>query len=118
MLKRYQILMDDWLADYFKFIAEKFDFSFSEMIRLSLCKHIIDVTPIVFPKYKIKLDEKIFRNIAKNRDIVGSIDTEEHHRFISTLYFEAQKIMEMWMEEDKVHIPKKRKAKSRKPKKT
>ena len=99
MLKRYQVLINDWLADYYRFVAEKLDFSFSEMVRLVLCKHIMDVTKIAFPKYEGKVDEKIFREIIKNRDIGGSIGIEELHKFMSTLYFEARKAKEVWIKE-------------------
>ena len=37
MLKRYQVLLEDFIADYAKYNAEKYDISFSEAIRLALC---------------------------------------------------------------------------------
>ena len=44
MLKRYQVLLPDWLEDNIKEIAEIFDLSFSEIIRLELCFAILSST--------------------------------------------------------------------------
>jgi len=96
MLKRYQILMNDWLADYWQFIATKYDFSFSEMVRLALCKHIIDVTKVAFPKYKANLDGGTFKKIIKKRNISDTMPSDELHTYISKLYFEARKAADLW----------------------
>ena len=37
MLKRYQVLLDDWLADTIKALADKYVISFSELIKVILC---------------------------------------------------------------------------------
>ncbi|MFC1514782.1 hypothetical protein ACFL5X_02665 [Candidatus Omnitrophota bacterium] len=102
MLGRYQILLNDWLADYFKFVADELDISFSEMVRLALCLHMLQVSPIAFPKHKIDIDWKLFENLVKNRqNISGNMDIEKFHGFISKLYFEARKASETWIEADK-----------------
>ena len=37
MLKRHQILLNDWLVEYIKNCSDRYDISFSEVIRLTLC---------------------------------------------------------------------------------
>ena len=98
MLKRYQIIMDDWLADYWKEISVRMDVSFSEMIRLALCKHIMDVTEFAFPKHPGKVDEKMFKEIVKSRSVAKGFASEDLHRYMSQLYFEARKACEVWMQ--------------------
>lgn len=100
MLQRHQVLMSDWLIEYWQFIAEKFDFSLSEMLRLALCQHILDVIPIAFPRYKSGLDKAMFKKIVQKRKIDENLSAEDLHRFISQLYFEARKATEFWMRED------------------
>ncbi len=41
MLKRYQVLLPDWLEDYVKLLADKYDLSFSEIIRTIICNWIL-----------------------------------------------------------------------------
>jgi len=93
--------MNDWLGEYYQSIAEKLDLSFSEIIRLALCKHIVDVTAIAFPKHKSKLDRKFFEKIVKERDMISSLPAEDFHKFISSLYFEGRKCADTWLKDKK-----------------
>jgi len=43
VLKRYQVLLSDWLEDYIKFLSDKYDVSTSELIRIQLCIAILAV---------------------------------------------------------------------------
>jgi len=96
VLKRYQILLNDWQAEHYRLIAEKYDVSFSEMIRMALCMDIMSATKTVFPKYKWKVDKKLMKNAMKKRNIVGVIGAEKFHRMLSQVYFETRKATELW----------------------
>ena len=58
MLKRHQVLLTDWLADYMKYIADRYDLSFSEVIRLCLCLHCCDAISDMHPKKKFSVSSK------------------------------------------------------------
>ncbi|UCC95410.1 MAG: hypothetical protein JSW40_01330 [Candidatus Omnitrophota bacterium] len=96
MLKRYQVLIDDWQADHYKSIAAKYDVSFSEMIRMALCIDIMYATRVVFPQYKWSVDMRMLEKAIKKHDIVGTIGIEKFHSFLSKLYFEVRKATELW----------------------
>jgi len=96
VLKRYQILLNDWQAEHYRMISEKYDVSFSEMIRMALCMDILNATKVIFPKYRWKISKKLIENAMKNRDIVGSIGAEKFHRLLSQIYFETRKATELW----------------------
>ena len=55
MLRRYQVLLPDWLEEYFKKGVEIYGFSFSEIIRLQICFSILAQIPAMHPEYKPKL---------------------------------------------------------------
>ncbi len=95
MLKRYQVLLNQWIAEYARLIAEKYDVSFSESIRIGLSLQIIQLVSIAYPSYKTKLTAADIKKVilAKEKD---ELETEELHRFFSNVYFEGRKAMEYW----------------------
>lgn len=52
MLKRYQVLLPDWLEEHVKFLADKYDLSFSEIIRGEICFSTLSAVMHLFPEYK------------------------------------------------------------------
>ena len=102
MLKRYQILLEDWMADHYKLIADKYDVSFSEMVRMALCVDILSATRVTFPKYKPKIDDKKMEEAVKRGDIIDTIGAEKFHSFLSNIYFETRKATELWTKKGKV----------------
>ncbi len=106
MLKRYQVLLPDWLEDYVKYLTEKYDLSFSEVIRAEICSSILSSVSYQFPDYKPELTfGDILKKIKKD---VDKLEREDIHRILSTLYFEARKAVEYRMKQDKKQIKKKR----------
>jgi hypothetical protein len=93
MLKRYQVLLEDWQADYLKAAAERYDLSFSEMLRAMLCRGALATIGEVQPEYKGKMDVKYLREKA-NALNKGKIDQEMLHKLLSELYFETRKAIE------------------------
>ncbi len=93
MLKRYQVLLPDWLEDYLKRGVEKYDISFSEIIRLLICFASLAQIQELHPEYKPNLP------LA---DIMSTIVSypkekptkEEINKFISQIYFETRKAIE------------------------
>jgi hypothetical protein len=91
MLKRYQVLLPDWLESYITQIAELFDLSFSEMIRLEICFSILSSTKFLYPKYKMEITPKEILESAQNKK---EMTVEERHRLFSKMYFETRKAAE------------------------
>ena len=91
MLKRYQVLLPDWLENYIIQIAELFDLSFSEIIRLELCFSILSSTKSFHPKYKMGITPI---EILESAHSQKEVREEEKHRFMSKIYFETRKAVE------------------------
>jgi hypothetical protein len=93
MLKRYQVLLPDWLEDYLKWGVEQSNVSFSEIIRLEVCLGVLSTIEELHPEYKPGL---------ALQDILSAIKTyakqnsskEEVSNFLSTIYFETRKAIE------------------------
>ena len=58
MLKRYQVLLPDWLEDYVKLLVDKYDLGFSEVIRTMMCNWILATVPNLYPSLKLGIAPK------------------------------------------------------------
>jgi len=96
MLKRYQVLINDWLVEHLKLVAERYDISFSEVIRVLLCLKILELINMRYPKCKSKIKNSEIANIVNKRANVKDFDTDELHKFLSNVYFETRKAIECW----------------------
>ncbi|NQU73180.1 MAG: hypothetical protein HQ547_00520 [Candidatus Omnitrophica bacterium] len=93
MLKRTQVLLEDWQVDYIKRSAEKFDFSFSEVVRILVSEAALSILFSMEPKKKVGITPK--KLIAmKKRVLDRNTSSEERHKIISDVYFEARKATE------------------------
>lgn len=93
MLKRYQVLLNDWLADFVKEMSEIHDMSFSECVRLGLCMYYGAMISELYPEYDFAYSPK--KVVATMKKHMGSPRNEEEmHKNISNIYFEARKAME------------------------
>ena len=100
MLKRYQVLLPDWLEDYIKILVEKYDLSFSEVIRVEICIAIINTISKLYPDYKFGIThEQILDMIKKN--VQENMEREEEHRILSKIYFETRKAIEYRLAQEK-----------------
>lgn len=100
MLKRYQVLLPDWLEDYHKFLVNKYDLSFSEVLRIALCIEVITMVPLLHSGCKPEIDaEKISKLIKEKLD--KKMDPDELHRYMSKIYFEARKTVEYRLNKEK-----------------
>ena len=93
MLKRCQVLLEDWQQEYLKNTAKRYDQSFSEVLRIFLSQGFLFIIPRLHPEFKTAITGK---EIKKMTIKVGSPSTsiEDRHRLISRLYFEARKAVE------------------------
>lgn len=100
MLKRYQVLLPDWLEDNIKLFVEKYDLSFSEVIRAEICSAILATVPKQFPEFKSGIThDEIVKLLKGNPE--GHTDREKIHRILSKIYFEARKAVEYRLEKEK-----------------
>ena len=117
MLKRYQVLIDDWMEDYVKLVAEKYDISSSAVIRVHLGIAILYVIPAIYPDYKPNLANKELHELSKNAS-KGESEEAEAHQMLSKILFEARKAVEFRLSKEKKlkkkHLnPRKQKNKNR-----
>ena len=100
MLKRYQVLLSDWLGAYAQFISEEYDLSFSESVRVLMCVGALQSIKEVFPKYKAKMTiGQVVRKIRSVED--PSLKEEVTHRLLSEGYFETRKAIEFRLAQKK-----------------
>jgi hypothetical protein len=100
MLKRYQVLIDSWIEDYIKFIAEKYDLSSSAVIRIHMALGIIFVRTVTHPEYKLNIANKEFQEFS-NKAAKGEFPEVEVHQLMSKILFETRKLVELRLAEDK-----------------
>ncbi|MBN3039201.1 MAG: hypothetical protein JW869_07300 [Candidatus Omnitrophica bacterium] len=93
MLKRYQILLDDWLVSEAKKMAQRYRMSFSEIVRAALCSKYLDCVYLMYPNYDNKIDQDELKKVLKSRSF-EKMGREEFQKRLSKLYFEAQKAIE------------------------
>ena len=98
--KRYQVLICDWMEDYIKLVAKKYDLNVSSVIRLHICSGILRNISLLYPEYKIDMDNKIFTELlekAKKNELLE----EEGHKMMSKVLFEARKAVEFRLSKEK-----------------
>ena len=93
MLKRYQVLINDWMEDYIKLIAEKYDISTSAVLRVHLGFAILHIIKTLYPGYKSNLSDKELRELAK-KAAKGELENPEGSQMMSKILFEARKAVE------------------------
>lgn len=100
MLKRYQVLLPDWLGEYIKQLVNKYDLSFSEVIRVEICMAILSAVSEIFPEYKLGITPKqIYNQIRKQAE--KEMEKEDAYRILSKIYFETRKAIEYRLTQEK-----------------
>jgi len=108
MLKRYQVLLPDWLEDYVKLIAQKYDLSSSEVIRTMICNWILTAMPNVYPELKLEISPEDIYEMIKS-EAQDNMEREDIHRGLSKIYFETRKAVEYRMAQEKKQKKQKKK---------
>ncbi len=93
MLKKYQVLIPDWLEEYVKYLAERYDLTFSEIIRAEICYAILCHVTHFFPDFKPTVNPNEILGWLRNPP-GKDLEKEELHRVLSKIYFEARKAIE------------------------
>lgn len=93
MLKRCQVLLEDWQLEYIKNAAERYDYSLSEVLRIFLSEGFLCVITALHPEYKPNITKKYFVEMAR-KAANHNTSLEEKHKSISKIYFEARKAAE------------------------
>ena len=93
MLKRYQVLINDWLADYLKDTAKRHDISYSEIIRLATCLYAGEMAQELYPEYKFPFTKKRLKEIMRGHE-ESKVTEEQLHRMMSEMYYESRKALE------------------------
>lgn len=100
ILKRYQVLLPDWLEDYVKFLVDKHDLSFSEILRAEICFSILCSVTHLFPEYKLDLTcENMLTHLETS--VGNDINREDMHQMLSRIYFETRKATEHRLAKEK-----------------
>jgi hypothetical protein len=92
-LKRYQVMLSDWMGDYVKFVAERYDLTTSDVIRGHMCFGFLYAISMMYPEFKSDLESKKFAELPKKVDN-ANLDIEELHKLTSKIIFEARKAVE------------------------
>jgi len=100
MLKRFQVLLPDWLETYIAYNADLYDLSFSEIIRTQVCISTLVAITTFYPEYKPDISmEEIFQ---PGFDIPnGHIPKDQVQQMVSKISFEARKAIEYRMSKQK-----------------
>jgi hypothetical protein len=93
MLKRYQVLLPDWLEDYLKWGVNQYGVSFSEIIRLEICFSVLAMIEELHPEYKPNLSMKDILSVARSSNKT-KVKKEDINRLASRIYFETRKAIE------------------------
>jgi len=100
VLKRYQVLLPEWLEENIGYIADEYDLSFSEIVRGQICFATLTALMHLYPEYKagITTEEMLERFKNQNQD---KLEREDLHRILSKIYFETRKAIEHWQAKNK-----------------
>ena len=97
MLKKCQILLPDWLEEHVKYLALKYDLSFSEIIRGEMCYTTLSAITHLHPEYKSNLSPEKIMELFQEHDYEESEKTEIY-RIMTDIYSETRKAIEYWKE--------------------
>lgn len=100
MLKRYQVLLDEWMEDYLKFMAEKYTLSSSGAIRVHLGLGILYVIHVLHPEYKPALSDKELQELS-NMASKNKLNKSEANKMSSKIIFESAKAVEYILSKQK-----------------
>ncbi len=100
MLKRYQVLLPDWLGDWVEHLVNMYDLSFSEIIRAEICYSILAGTANLYPDHKLGLTVQELSKLSK-KNAEEEMNRDEILKTISKMYFETRKAVEFRLDKEK-----------------
>lgn len=100
MLKRYQVLLPDWLEHYIKHVVDIYDLSFSEIIRLQICISTLFSIKKLYPDFESSIEfDEIFKADIENP--AGNLERDKMFKLISKIYFETRKAIDYRFAQEK-----------------
>ena len=100
LTKKYQVLLSNWMEDYIKFVAEKYDINFSAAIRVHMCLGILHVLSILDPENKIDIQSNELLELSKKAS-KNKLQEEDVHLVLSKVIFETRKAVEYRFSKEK-----------------
>ena len=92
-MKKYQVFIPEWMDDYIKRVAEYYDLSISEILRLELCFGALCAVTSLYSEYKPEISVNDFmENLRQHQK--GKLEREDLLRLCSKVYFETRKAIE------------------------
>ena len=87
-MKRYQVNLPLWLADYLETLAPKYNMSISEFLRFYITAGVTTTIQQLHPEFEphLKLEDTIM-----HKDQLLKASKEELVRWFENFYFEAQR---------------------------
>jgi hypothetical protein len=110
VLKRYQVLLPDWLGDWIEHLVDMYDLSFSEIIRAEICYSILAGTANLYPDHKLGLTVQEISKLSK-KNATEEMNRDEMLKTISKMYFETRKAVEFRLAKERKNIKKNKKKK-------
>ncbi len=98
MNRKYQVILPDWLEDYIKFLVDKYELNFSEVIRLQICYSVLCLMEKLYPEFKPGLTVEDITTIPNAYPVEQ--DREDLLRRLSKIYFETRKAVEYRLEKE------------------
>ncbi len=96
MLKRHQVLLEDWQVEYMQTIAESYGISLSEALRMLVSMGTLNIVGMVNPEYKMGVSLKEVEQGIRRFGATAA-KRENKYKDLSQLYFEARKAAEYRM---------------------
>ncbi len=93
MLKRHQVLLEDWQVEYIQVVAKAYDISLSEALRIIFSIGTISATTTVSPEFKSGANKEKIKQGMK-ACISNKTPIDKKHSWVSALYFEGRKAAE------------------------
>ena len=93
MLKRHQVLLEDWQVEYVKNIAQSYAISLSEALRIIFSIGTISVVSTIHPEYKSGATKDKIK-LAMKECASDKVPFDKKHSWVSALYFEGRKAAE------------------------
>lgn len=97
MSKKFQVVLPDWMEEYLEAVADRYDLTISELLRLELSLAFICFVNHFFPEYEGPSFDDLGIPTAKDVPTLEQLDREKMHKVLSRFYFEARKAIEYHM---------------------
>jgi hypothetical protein len=93
MLKRYQVLLNDWQEKYVALLSRRYDLSVSSVLRLHISLAILYSVNDVYPGPKPDLNPEELQELA-NKAAKNELKDEEIDQLAAKIHLEARKAVE------------------------